>query len=796
MQPRTRAQECGRSRRRIEDLRFVSGRGTYLDDLPAAGQLVGHVLRSPLAHARIAEIDVTAARGMPGVARIYTADDLLAAGLGPLPCVSRVPSLDPLMVPPRHALAHRRVRHVGEPVAFIVAESREAACDAAEAILVSYDDLPAVVGLEEAVAEGAAQIWPEASGNIAFRYRRGDRQAVAAAMAGAAHIVSLDLDNNRVVAAPIEPRGAIASYDPTAKRLRLTLSGASVHDIRDQLAAAIFRVPADRIEVVAPDVGGGFGPKNIPYPEYVPLLLAARELGREIRWVCERSEDFLSTAQARANRTRGRLALDADGRFLALDVETLADMGAYLSALGPAIPTTSAANAMGGVYAIPAVHLDVKGVYTNTVPVDAYRGAGKPEANYLIERLVDVAARQLSLDPWELRSRNIVSRFPSVSGLGIAIETGAFGANLERALAASDAAGFPARREDAARRGMMAGLGIACFLETARGAPGEWARVRYEADGTVTLFLGTHSSGQGHETSFPQVAADRLGLPVESFRFVQADTRRVAKGKGHGGARSLYQGGAALVRALDDLLAKARAIAARLLQASPDDLAFADGAFAVAGGARRLTLAEIAQAASDPEQMEGATIRSLDGEAETALDAITFPNGCHVAEVEIDRETGTIAVTRYRAVDDYGNLVNPLLTEGQLQGGIVQGIGQAIFEHTAYDPESGQILSGSLMDYRLARAADVPDLIVEFQGVPSAANPLGVKGVGQAGAIAAPQTIVNAVMDALAPLGIRHLDMPITAEKIWRAMRDQARGDASPSPMASQRRGTGSGGRP
>jgi carbon-monoxide dehydrogenase large subunit len=773
IQPITRSQECGRSRRRVEDRRFVSGHGTYLDDFPVTGQLIGHVLRSPIAHARIAQIDAAEAGRMPGVVRIYTADDLLAAGLGPLPCVARIPSVDPLVVPPRHALAHQVVRHIGEPVAFIVAESREAASDSAEAILVSYDELPAVVELEEAVAEGAAQIWPEAPGNVAFRYLRGGREAVDAAMATAAHVVSLDLDNNRVVAAPIEPRGAIASYDPTTKRLRLTLSGASVHDIRDQLAADIFHVPVDRMEVVAPDVGGGFGPKNIPYPEYVPLLLAARELGRDVRWISDRSEDFLSTAQARANRTRARLALDADGRFLALDVETLADMGAYLSALGPGIPTTSAANAMGGAYAIPAVHLDVTGVYTNTVPVDAYRGAGKPEANYLIERLVDIAARELSIDPWALRSRNIVSRFPSVSGLGIAIEAGAFGANLTRALAACDAAGFPARREEAARRGMMAGLGVACFLETARGAPGEWARVRCETDGAVTLFLGTHSSGQGHETSFPQVAADRLGLPVESFRFVQADTRRVDKGKGHGGARSLYQGGAALVQALDDLLAKARVIAARLLQASPDDLAFADGAFAVAGGARRLTLAEIAQAASDPEQMGGAVAQGLAGEAETTLDAITFPNGCHVAEVEIDRDTGGIAVTRYLAVDDYGNLVNPLLTEGQLQGGIVQGIGQAIFEHTAYDPESGQLLSGSLMDYRLARAADIPDLRVEFQGVPSASNPLGVKGVGQAGAIAAPQTIVNAVMDALAPLGIRHLDMPITSEKIWRAMRDR-----------------------
>ncbi|TDR84572.1 xanthine dehydrogenase family protein molybdopterin-binding subunit [Enterovirga rhinocerotis] len=767
-----RAKECGRSRRRVEDLRFVTGTGTYIDDLPAEGQLVGHVLRAPLAHARILGIDLTAASAMPGVVRIYTAADLLAEGIGPLPCVAAgIPSVDPIRVPPHHALAHERVRHVGEPVAFVVADSFEAARDTAEAIDVSYDDLPTAVLIEDAAAEGAEQIWPDAPGNVAFRYRRGDAAAVAGALARAAHVVTLELDNNRVVAAPLEPRGAIARYDAAEDRLLLTLSGASVHDIRDQLCADVFRVAPDRLHVVTPDVGGGFGPKNIPYPEYVPLLLAARDLRREIRWISDRSEDFLSTAQARANRTRASLALDAEGRFLALEVETLADMGAYLSALGPAIPTTSAANAMGGVYAIPAVHLAVTGIYTNTVPIDAYRGAGKPEANYLIERLVDLAARRLAIAPCELRRRNIVSSFPSVSGLGIAIERGAFAANLDRAATVSDAAGFPARREEAARRGRLAGRGLACFLETARGAPGEWARVRFEPGGDVSIAIGTQSNGQGHETTFPQIAADRLGLPLEAFRFVQGDTRSVAKGKGHGGARSLYQGGAALVAALDDLLAKARAIAARLLQASPEDLAFADGAFSTGRDSRRLTLGEIAEAASDPEQMGGGPAPGLSGEAETTLDAITFPNGCHVAEVEIDRETGEIALTRYCAVDDYGTLVNPLLTEGQLQGGIVQGIGQAICEHTAYDPASGQLIAGSFMDYRLPRAADIPDLEIVFQGVPSASNPLGVKGVGQAGAIAAPQTIVNAVVDALACLGVTHLDMPITSEAVWRALR-------------------------
>ena len=763
---------CGRSHRRFEDERFVSGHGRYVDDLPATGQLVCHVLRSPVAHARILAIDTEAARALPGVKAVHVAADLLAAGLGPLPCVAQVATVEPLVVPPRHALAHERVRHVGEPVAFVVAESAEAARDAAEAIEVAYDDLPAIVAMAEAQTDGAPRIWPSAPGNVAFRYLRGEHDAVRDALARAEVVVELALENNRVVAAPLEPRGAIGRYDPAEDRFLLTLSGASVHDIRDQLATPVFGIAPDRLDVVTPDVGGGFGPKNVAYPEYVLVLFAARLLGREVRWISDRGEDFVSTAHARANLTRARLGLDAAGSFLALEVETDADMGAYLSALGPAIPTTSAANAMAGVYAIPAVSLDVRGIYTNTVPVDAYRGAGKPEANYLIERLVDLAARRLSLSPWDIRRRNMVARFPHTSSLGIPIERGSFAGHLDLATDAADVAGFAGRREDAARRGRLAGQGVACFLETARGAPGEWARVACDRDGTVTLFVGTHSNGQGHETSFPQIAADRLGLPTESFRFVQADTRRVARGKGHGGARSIYQGGAALLAALDDLLAKARPIAARLLQASDEQLVFTDGGFSVAGGDRRLTLSELAAAARDPEQMADETAPGLSGEAETTLDAITFPNGCHVAEVEIDRETGEIAVTRYLAVDDYGTLVNPLLTEGQLQGGIVQGIGQAVLEHTGYDPDSGQLLTGSFMDYGLPRAADVPDISVVFNGVPSASNPLGVKGVGQAGAIGAPPAVVNAVMDALSPFGIQHLDMPITPARIWRAIRD------------------------
>lgn len=763
--------EAGRSRRRIEDDRFLRGLGCYVDDLPTTGQLFGHVLRSPMAHARIVAIDEVAARALPGVAAIFTSADLRAADIGPLPCTAQIASVEPLAVPPRYALAHERVRHVGDPVAFVVADSAEVARDAAEAVEIVYEDLPAIVELRAARAADAPQVWLSAPGNLAFRYIRGDEQAVRAAFARAATIVQIDLDNNRLVAAPLEPRGAIGHYDRKAGRFLLTLSGQGVHEIRDQLAD-VFRVPRDRLDVMAPDVGGGFGPKNVPYPEYVLVLFAARALRRDVRWMSDRSEDFVSSAHARANRSRARLALDEKARFLALDVETLADMGAYLSALGPAVPTTSAANALGGVYAIPAAHLRVEGAYTNTVPVDAYRGAGKPEVNYLIERLVDLAARRLAIDPWELRRRNMIRRFPYTTGLGIVVEEGRFTANLDRAAEIADLDGFACRREAAASRGKLAGRGVACFLETSRGAPGEWARVRCGPEGLITLFVGTQSNGQGHETSFPQIAADRLGLPLETFRYVQADTRLIDRGRGHGGARSLYQGGTALLAALEEMLGHARALAARLLQVPAEQLVFAEGAFVSPGGEGRLTLARLATAASDPEQMSGEAADGLVGEAETTCDAITFPNGCHVAEVEIDRETGEVALTRYVAVDDYGMLINPALAEGQVQGGIAQGIGQALFEHTAYDPDSGQLLAGSFMDYRLPRAADLPDLQIVFDGLPTKANPLGVKGAGQAGAIAAPQVVVNALLDALAPFGVDHLDMPVTSDKIWRALRD------------------------
>ena len=765
------AADASRSQRRLEDRRFLVGEGRYVEDFAGPGALHAQVLRSPHAHAEIAAIDTAAARAVPGVAGVFTEADLRGEGLGNLPCIVQVPMLQPLVVPPRPALARGRVRHVGDPVAFVVAENAAAAREAAERIEVAYDPLPAVVGAAAALAEGAPQLWTECPGNRAFRFERGDRAATEAAFARAAHVVELELVNNRVVVAPLEPRAAIGSYDAASDTLDLLVTGQDVHAIRDQLAKHVFHLAPERVQVRAPDVGGGFGMKNFLYPEWVLVLWAARRLGRPVKWVAERGEDFVSDTQGRDNRTRGRLALDAEGRFLALEVATVANLGAYLSSAGPISSTMAPSNAMGGVYAIPAAFMAVRGAYTNTVPIDAYRGAGKPEANYLIERLVEAAAVRLEADPLELRRRNMIAEFPYRNAMGVTIDGGRFAALLDRAAALADRAGFEARRRAARLRGRYRGLGIACFLETSRGAPNEGAEIRFEADGRIALIPGTQSNGQGHETSFVEIAAGIFGLPLERFRYVQADTRLVRSGAGHGGARSLHMGGTALVMAAEAVLAKGTALAAHLLQAEPAQVRYAAGRFTVAGSERAMALDALARAALDPANLPEGMTPALDCHAMNICDRFTFPNGCHFAEVEVDPETGAVALERYTAVDDYGRLVNAMLTEGQVHGGLAQGVGQALLEHTVYDAESGQLLSGSFMDYALPRAADLPNFALTLDGVATANNPLGVKGVGQAGCIAAPQTVINAVLDALAPLGVRHIDMPATPERVWQAIR-------------------------
>ena len=757
----------GQSIRRLEDARFLTGRGRFIDDITLPGQVWMHVVRSPHAHAAILGIDAAAAHDIPGVLGVFTAQDL--AELGALPCTTPVASLQPLIVPPRPALAVGRVRHVGDPVAFVVAETRDAARSAAEAVAVDYDVLQAVVDPAGALAEGAPQIWNEAPGNLSYRFQKGDAAAVQAAIAGDAHVVGLELVNNRIVIAATETRGAIASHDEHG--FHLQFSGASVHALQKQLAETVFRVPPERMRVSCPDVGGGFGVKNALYPEWVMLLWAARRLGRPVKWIGERVEDFVSTAQGRANLTRARLALDADGKFLALDVSTIADLGAYLSSGGPGSSTSAPANAIGSGYDIPAIFMDVHGVFTNTVPIDAYRGAGKPEVNYMLERLIDAAARLHGFDPIALRRRNLVTVFPYRKALGTVIDGGLFAENLDAAVIAADHAGFAARRDAAAARGLLRGIGVTCFMETARGAPNEGAELRFEADGKISLLVGTQSNGMGHETVYPQIAADLLGLPLETFRYVQADTALVREGNGHGGARSMHMGGAALCKAVDKMLEKANKIAATLLQATPAQMIFAAGRFTVRDDpSRGIDLLAVAQAARDPTNLPPGETPGLDTYVWNLLDLITYPNGCHIAEVEIDPETGALTLDRYTAVDDFGTLLNPMLTLGQIQGGVVQGIGQALLEHTVYDPESGQLVSGSLMDYTLPRADDIPPLDITFNGVATTANPLGVKGAGQSGAIAAPQAVICAILDALAPRGVTHIDMPATPERIWRAL--------------------------
>jgi carbon-monoxide dehydrogenase large subunit len=758
----------GQSLRRLEDARFLTGSAHFIEDIDFPGATWMHVVRSPHAHAAIESIDASTAAAIPGVLGVFTAADL--RDLGPLPCTVPVASVAPMIVPPRFALAGDRVRHVGDPVAFVVAETRVAARDAAESIEVAYRALPCVVDTMAALAPDAPQVWDQAPGNVSYRFQKGDAAAVDAAMRMAAHVVALELVNNRVVISAIESRGAIARHDEDG--FHLMFSGAGVHALQSQLADSVFRVKPAQMRVSCPDVGGGFGVKNALYPEWVMLLWAARRLGRPVKWIGERGEDFITTAQGRDNVTRARLALDNEGRMLGLDVSTVANLGAYLSSGGPGSSTNAPANAMGSGYVIPAICMDVQGVFTNTVPIDAYRGAGKPEVNYLIERLIDAAARRHGFDPADLRRRNLVTEFPYRKALGTVIDCGRFSANLDDAIIAADHAGYQARQAASRQRGLLRGIGITCFMETARGAPNEGAELRFEDDGRVALLVGTQSNGMGHETAYAQIAADLLGLPLETFRYIQADSAVVRAGNGHGGARSMHMGGAALCKAVETMLAKGILVAARLLQAAPEEIAFEAGCFKVRdNAARRIDLLAVARAARDPANLPDGADPGLDTYIWNILDVITFPNGCHIAEVEVDPDTGAVTLQRYTAVDDFGTLINPMLTIGQVHGGVAQGIGQAMLEHTVYDPQDGQMLSGSFMDYALPRADDLPDFNITLTGVPTGANPLGVKGSGQAGAMAAPQAIICAVLDALAPLGVTDIDMPATPEHVWRVIR-------------------------
>ncbi len=596
-----------------------------------------------------------------------------------------------------------------------------------------------------------------------------------AGLAAAAHVVELDIINNRVMAAPVEP-GGHCLLRSRGRRETPDLHWPGLHAIRKQLATAVFKVPEERVHITAPDVGGGFGLKNFLYPEWVLLPWAAKRHHRPVKWVAERGEDHAGATHGRDIRTAARLALDADGRFLALDADLVANMGAYLSAAGPGASTISSPTAMGGVYDIPLIHMHSTGVFTNATPIDAYRGAGKPEANFIIERLIDAAARRLGFDPVELRRKNAIDAFPHVTAQGMTLDSGRFRRNIDDAERIADRAGFERRRAEAAKAGKLRGLGFGCFLETARGAPQEGAEVRFTPEGRIELRVGTESNGQGHETTYRQIAADRFGLPMSAFDYIQADTGKVRVGHGHGGARSMHMGGGTMALAIDAVLRKARGVAATLLQAVPDALIYADGRFTVPDGGRSVGLIEVSAAARNPDV---APSLDEDEDGNAGLDTFvfreqapfTFPNGCHAAEVEIDPETGVVELLRYVMVDDYGTLLNPRLTEGQVHGGVAQGIGQALMENVHYDSETGQLLVGSFMDYTVPRASHLPGFETHLEGVPTQANALGVKGSGQAGCIGAPQTVINAILDALSPLGVDHIQMPATSEVVWQAIR-------------------------
>ncbi|MBY0323587.1 MAG: xanthine dehydrogenase family protein molybdopterin-binding subunit [Reyranella sp.] len=775
----------GTSVRRKEDRRFLTGRGTYTDDINRPRQLHAYLLRSPHAHAEIAGIDTANAAAAAGVAAIFTGTDLQVGGL---PCGWMVTSKDgsPMAEPPRPLLAQGKVRHVGDPVAVVVAETRHQAEAAAELIDVSYKELPAVVASDKAIEPGAPQLFEGAPGNLCFDWHLGDATAVAAAFSRASHVTRLELVNNRLVSNPMEPRAAIGELDLATGDYTLYTTSQAPHVHRLLIAAFVLQLPEHKLRVVAPDVGGGFGTKGSIYNEQALVLWLAAKLGRPVKWTADRSEIFLTDNQARDHLTKAELALDKDGKFLAMRVATLANLGGYLGSFAPAIPTWCYGTLLAGTYATPAIHVEVKGVFTNTAPVDAYRGAGRPEACYVVERLVDRAAREMKIDPVELRRRNFIANgaFPYTTPVALTYDSGDYFATLDMALKAADYAGFEQRRQAAAARGKLRGIGIATYIEACAMAPSvmagqlgaragfyESAEVRVHPTGGITVFTGSHSHGQGHETTFAQLVSDRLGLAFDQVEIVHGDTSKIPFGMGTYASRSLAVGGTALVKAMDKIVNKGKKIAAHMLEADEADIEFADGKFAVVGTDRAATFAQVAMSAYVPHNFPIDTLEpGLDETAFYDPTNFTYPAGCYVAEIEIDRETGVVALVNFTGADDFGRIINPMIVEGQVHGALVQGIGQALYENAVYDPKSGQLETGSFMDYCMPRADNFVPFRLETNTTLCTHNPLGAKGCGEAGTIGAPPAIMNAVLDALAPLGVIDLDMPATSERVFRAI--------------------------
>lgn len=777
----------GASVRRTEDLRFVRGAGKYTDDMNLAGQAYAYILRSPHAHAAIRSIETSAASAADGVVAVFTSEDM--AAVGGVPCGWQVHSRDgsPMHEPKHPVLAEGKVRHTGDPVAVVIADTRDQARDAAELIEVDYDVLDAVIDMTDAVKADSPFVHDDIETNVCYDWALGDADVVNEAFSNAAHVAKLELINNRLIPNAIEPRCAIGDFDQATGQYTLHTTSQNPHVIRLLMGAFVLGLPEHKLRVHAPDVGGGFGSKIFHYAEEVIVTWSAAQINRPVKWTADRSESFVSDAHGRDHVTTVELALDDDGKFLALRESTLANMGAYLSTFSTCVPTYLHGTLLAGQYSTPVIFCEVKAVFTNTVPVDAYRGAGRPEATYLLERIVQVAADQLGMDAAEIRRRNFIQpdQFPYQTPVALVYDTGDYEASLDKALNSADYSGFAARKEASKATGKLRGLGISSYIEACGIAPSnvvgslgaraglyEAATIRVNPTGSVSVLTGSHSHGQGHETTFAQVVSEKLGIDFDSVEIVHGDTDKIPFGMGTYGSRSIAVGGTAIVKAIDKIIAKGKKIAAHLLETSESDIEFENGQFVVPGTDKAKAFGEIALTAYVPHQYP---LEDLEpGLEETAFydpKNFTFPAGTYVCEVEVDPETGVVEIASFHATDDFGKVINPMIVEGQVHGGLVQGIGQALLEGASYD-ENGQLLSGSYMDYTMPRASDVPSFSVDTTVTECEHNPLGVKGCGEAGAIGSPPAVINAILNALAEVGVTNLDMPATPHRVWQAIRD------------------------
>ncbi len=778
----------GASTKRREDIRFLTGNGNYTDDINLRGQAYVHFLRSDIAHGTLNGVDTSAASAMPGVVRIFTGADF--EGVGGIPCGWQVTDKhgEPMQEPAHPVLAQGKVRHVGEPIAAVIAETAAQARDAAEAIALDIAELPAVVDMKAALAEGSAKVHDDLTSNLCYDWGfvEENKGAVDAAFEAAAHVTSLELVNNRLVANPMEPRVAVGDYDRTCDESTLYTTSQNPHVIRLLMGAFVLGIPEHKLRVVAPDVGGGFGAKIFHYAEEAFCTFAAKQLNRPVKWTSSRSEAFMSDAHGRDHVTKIELALDAENNFTALRTETYANMGAYLSTFAPSVPTWLHGTLMAGNYKTPLIYVNVKAVFTNTVPVDAYRGAGRPEATFQLERVVDKAARELGVDPIALRRQNFITEFPYATPVAVEYDTGDYHGTMDKLEEIADLSGFEARRAASEAKGKLRGLGVNCYIEACGIAPSnlvgqlgaraglyESATVRVNATGGLVVMTGSHSHGQGHETSFAQVVAEMIGIDEGMVEIVHGDTAKTPMGMGTYGSRSIAVGGSAMVRATEKIINKAKKIAAHLLEAAEGDIELKDGQFSVAGTDKSVAWGDVTLAAYVPHNYPLEDIEP--GLEETAFydpANFTYPSGAYACEVEVDPETGKVSIERFAAADDFGNIINPMIVSGQVHGGLAQGIGQALLEGCAYD-ENGQLLTGSYMDYAMPRADDLPFYQVDHSSqTPCTHNPLGVKGCGEAGAIGSPPAVVNAVVDALRSAGkdVTHVDMPLSPARVWAAM--------------------------